>query len=90
MGSCKAATAIVDLVLGLAISSLLTGVATRAVRQVRQYTETGGPVARGRVRTVQTEQEYAPDDPRFTLRQRVYGETRPLTDPQDRDPGYHR
>jgi hypothetical protein len=66
----KAATAIVNLVLGIAIISLLTGVASRAIRR-------SGPPSRGDVYPPPNQNaNYAPG-------QRGYQPTQPLNGPQD-------
>jgi len=70
----KAATAIVNLVLGIAIMSLLTAVATRAVRR---------PVApRGGYRP---DDGYVPE-PRGSYEPRGDQSTQPIDDPYDRGP----
>jgi hypothetical protein len=66
----RAATAIVNLVLGIAIISLLTGVASRAIRR-------SGPPSRGDV--------YPPagQNANYAPGQRGYQPTQPLNGPQD-------
>jgi Family of unknown function (DUF6069) len=77
----KAATAVVNLVLGVAITSLLTGVASRAIRR-------SGP-PRGPVQPVQPGQPgrdagYAPGrDAGYAPGQRGYQPTQPMNGPQD-------
>jgi hypothetical protein len=77
----KAATAVVDLVLGIAIISLLTGVASRAIRR------SGPPSGPGRPgRPVQPGQGagYAPgQDAGYAPGQRGYQPTQPINAPQD-------
>ena len=79
----KAATAVVNLVLGIAITSLLTAVAARAVRRrvptgypgTRYGTERDYPAGQG----YRTDQGYVPD-------QRAHEPTQPINVPHRRDP----
>jgi Family of unknown function (DUF6069) len=82
----KAATAIVNLVLGVAITTLLTGVASRAIRRsgpprgpVQPGQEAGYPPGQGA--------GYPPDqDAGYRPGQRGYQPTQPLNGPQDPGP----
>ena len=79
----KAATAIVDLVLGVAIISLLTGVASRSVRR---SAPPSGPVQAGRPRQPGQEAGYPPGrDAGYPPSQRGYQPTEPING--QRDPG---
>jgi hypothetical protein len=77
----KAATAIVNLVLGVAITSLLTGVASRAIRR------SGPPVQPVQPGRPGQGAGYAPDqDAGYGRGQRGYQPTQPLNGPQDPGP----
>jgi hypothetical protein len=79
----KTATAVVNLVLGVAIISLLTGVASRAIRRSGPPSQPGQPV-----RPVQPGQGagYPPNrDAGYPPGQRGYQPTQPINAP--RDPG---
>ena len=94
----KAATAVVNLVLGIAITSLLTGVAARAVRRrvptgypatryaagTRYGTERDHPNAQG-YPAEQAEQGYRADQ-RYVPDQRAHEPTQPINVPHRRDP----
>jgi hypothetical protein len=74
----KAATAVVNLVLGVAIMSLLTGVASRAIRRSGPPSRPGQPGRPGQ------DAGYAPDrNAGYAPGQRGYQPTQPLNAPQD-------
>jgi hypothetical protein len=93
----KAATAVVNLVLGVAITSLLTGVASRAIRRsapLRQPVQGGRPGRPGRDAGYPPDQNvgyppdqnagYPPDqNAGYAPGQRGYQPTQPLNGPQD-------
>jgi hypothetical protein len=74
----KAATAVVNLVLGVAVTSLLTGVASRAIRRSVPPSRPGRPVR---------DAGYAPDqDAGYPPGQRGHQPTQPMNAPQDPGP----
>ena len=77
----KAATAVVNLVLGVAITSLLTGVASRAIRRPGPPSPPGQPGQPGRRGQ---DARYAPDQGGgYAPGQRGYQPTEPINAPQD-------
>jgi Family of unknown function (DUF6069) len=70
----KGATAVVDLVLGIAITSLLTAVAARAIRRA-------GPPSQQPGRPVVQDPGYVPDQRGYQSAQPTYQPTRPIDQP---------
>jgi hypothetical protein len=80
----KAATAIVNLVLGVAIISLLTGVASRAIRRSAGPRPGVGPVQPGRPGQPRQDPGYGSgQDAGYGPGQRGYQPTEPINAPQD-------